>query len=580
MKPVAKRTKFLLKPGCVALSVALAACTVAQKEQIDASGRDLGAHVERHMASTMPGKATVVSRVRGNWLAPKIVSLGEDSTLPPQFSNARSWPFQLGYLERSDLPTVAERISKITGIPVRLNPDVNETAADSGAGAPDTGHATTGGNLPPPPSRPGMGTGGAAIPLRTETMELNYNGSLGDFLNRVATHFGVNWEYRDGAIQFYRYVTRMWQINTNSGDTEFNEVLGKSSGSTSQSGGGGGSGSSGSGSSSGGSSFTSAGQVTVTGKFSVWKSIEEELNTVKSASGKLTISQATGTVVMRDTRDAIEAADRIVKHENRVMTQQVVVHIDLISVTTSDDSNLGVNWNVVFSKLTNALPDFTLSMASPASLVSSGTGSLGAAILAPATAGSQNIYQQMSGSSLLLQALKGVGRVNDVNSAAAVTLNRHLGTLASTDQKTYLAQTSPGYSSSVGGGSGLPGLTPGQVTTGLIGHVLPTVLDDGSILLNLNLDNSVLKSLGQISTGSGATQQTIETPEVNGFTSMPQVALKPGATLVLAGLTHDSQNYSQQTLLGHAVGLGGSYSGTREKVTVVILVTAQLLPGG
>ncbi|MGY8527627.1 secretin N-terminal domain-containing protein [Paracidovorax citrulli] len=560
----------------VALAALLGGCSLAQKQEIDARGATLDEANAARMNSVSPEPRPVMERVRGAWLAPRAVSLGEDAALPAEFSNERQWPFGAAWTSpRADLRTIAERISKITGLPVRMNPDVYETGM-GGARAPsgiaaqaETAPAPTSGGFPPAPPRPGLSVSPSLVKASSTTMEMNFTGTLAEFLNRTAMHFGINWEYKGGAIHFYRYVTKLFRVNANPGDTQFTSSLGKSSSGTGQ----GNTGSTGSAATISGNagSFASTGQTAMTAKFDVWDSLSKQLDSVRTPSGKVTISQATGTVLMVDTRDAVESAERIIKHENRMLTQQVAVRVDIFSVTSSDNRELGVDWNVVFQKLSN----YSLSLSTPTSLVSAEAGSLGAAILSPGNGGTTSKF---SGSEALLRALQGVGRVTAVNTASTVTLNRNLGTLASTDQVTYLATTTPGYGAVPGGGSGLPGLTPGTVTTGIIANALPTVLEDGSVMLTLSLNNSLLKDIGVISVGSGATLQQIQTPEVNDFSTIPRVLLKPGATLVMSGLSRDSQQYTERTLAGK-IGLGGSYNGRREKVTIVIMVSAQLLSG-
>ena len=547
----------------IALSTALFGCSIAQRSEIDDAGLRQEKESAAHLASMQPPTAPLVQHIHGAYLASKSVELGEDAALPAEFSSKETWPFSTEFRSRATLATIAERISKITGLPVRINPDVYSQTASS---TPQTAPASSKSDgLPPPPPRPGISVSPSITQASADTMEQDYDGTLADNLNRVAMHFNVNWQFKNGVIEFYRYVNAMFQVNANSGDTDYDTTLGKSSGSTGGSAGGSSSGSGGG----TGSSFTSAGQVKMTASFSIWKKLADELDTVKTAPGSIVISQQTGTIVMHDTRDAVDAARKIVDHENKVMSQNVSVTVQLIDVASNDSRDLGVNLSAVWQKLSK---DLDLTLSSPASLVSPAVGTLGASILAPAagTTGS-TLSQQFGGSQALVSALKGIGRVDEWDTAGTVTLNRHIGTLASTDQLTYLASTSPGTSGVVGGGSGLPGLVPGTVTTGLIGNALPTILDDGSIMLTLNLDNSVLKNLGLISSGSGATLQQIQTPEVNGFSTMPQVVLKPGATLVLTGLVHKTSQYSQQTING-SVGVGGSYTGQRADGTVIILV--------
>lgn len=558
------------KTTAIALSIALifSGCTsVTQKSQIDSNGYEMDRTNQKLLASVMADKHTVVVKVPRAWLAPKVTNLGEDAALPAMFSNAKTWPFGSGLRERLNLKTIAERITKNTGIPVRLNPDVISGSFTNAAMRPAPAGNTpvaSGVSLPPPPVASGsMSLSSSLANADDDSMDVNYTGTLADFLSRVSNHFGVNWEYRNGTIHIYKYVTKIFHLNANPGDSTFNSSLGRTSG---------GSGSSGT----SGSNFTSAGQVTMNSTFSVWKTIQEELDSIKTPEGKVTISQATGSIVMRDTRDAIEAAEKIIEHENAMLTQQVAISVEMYSVTNTDNRDLGINWNLVFTKLSNLTPQFKLDLTSPTSLAGSNAGGLGLSIVAPAT-NDNSILQRFSGSQAILQALQGVGRVQLLQTAEAITLNRQPTPLAATSQQTYLASTSPGSTGS-GGGSALPGLTPGTVTTGFMTNLLPSVLENGNVLLQFSLDSSQLQSMGIVSTGEGVTQQKIQTPNVTDNSTIQRVALKPGSTLVLTGLRRNSEQYNQSTLTGQ-VGLGGSYSGQRERDSVVILVTVKLIPG-
>lgn len=582
------KSSYKLIAIAAATSLLASGCSVfEQKSAVQAMGAEFGAKNDQGIATMLPKQnAPVVKKIKGAWLAPKTKSLGEDANLPAEFTQPNG--FGVGWKDRANLRTIAERVSKITGIPVRIMPDVFEKTTNA-AGGTDTGMAPaaaarSSSNLPPVPLPPTPaalnGSPTFAVDANADDMEMNFSGSLQDFLNRVADHFSLNWAYKDGTIQFYRYVTRTFQVNANPGKVSFTSNLGKSSGGTSQ-GGSGGSGSSGGSSSTSasgaGSTFTSSGEVASNIDFDIWKTLQDELNVIKSPAGKIVINEATGTVTMRDTREAVDTAERLLKHQNALMTQQVAIRVEMYSITSNDSHNLGVNWNGVFQRLSNLAPQWGVSLASPTSLVAPGAGSLGVSILAPIT-GAESGLQQFTGSQALVQALQGEGQVHLTETAEAITLNRQPTPIASTNEQTYLASTSPGVSGSSGSSSALPGLTPGTVTTGFISYMLPTVLENNSVLLKFSLDSSILQSMGVVSTGSGETLQSIQTPDVSGNSGMYQVALKPGATLIMSGLARNSAQYSQNGLTDQ-VGLGGSYAGSREKDTIVILITAQLLPG-
>src|SRR3546814_20576720 len=63
--------------------------------------------------------------------------------------------------------------------------------------------------------------------------------------------------------------------------------------------------------------------------------------------------------------------------------------------------------------------------------------------------------------------------------------------VCSSDLITYLASTTPATSTATTS-SGTPGLTPGVITIGLSGFVVPRILEDGRVFLQLNMSLSEL----------------------------------------------------------------------------------------
>jgi type IVB pilus formation R64 PilN family outer membrane protein len=195
--------------------------------------------------------------------------------------------------------------------------------------------------------------------------------------------------------------------------------------------------------------------------------------------------------------------------------------------------------------------------------------------LAPVSS-SNSALASLSGSQAMISALKGYAKITNRQTFSAITLNRQPAPLAKTSQLSYLARTTPGTSGT--GGSALPGLEPGLLTTGFLSNIVPTVLDNQSVLLQFSIDSSELKSLGVISTGQGATLQSIQTPQVDAVQTVQRVALKSGATLVLTGFEREVLRYDQRGLT-EKIGLGGSYSGQSNKESVVIILTPVIVDG-
>lgn len=551
-----------LKPFFCAFSVvALAGCAYqSSKQKTDDAHRELAEVVAKKNTSIVPTDSDhkLVSHVAGNWLGVKVKPLAQEATLPPIFKTTVTLVFP----GRVNLRTIAERITKVTGIAVALKPDVFMPLSSFVGGASSSASAP----LPGVPNI--MNAGGlapsAVAPMNTsDDMELNFSEvPLGNVFNQIGARFGINWTYseNDGVV-LSRLTTKTLRIKANPGDTSLTASLGK----------GGSSSSTGS-----GVSFSSNGQVSMNSTFSMWTGIEKVLDTIKSPIGKFYVNQASGTVTITDTKEVVDIAQKYIESENAVMTQQVAIRVELLSVSATNNKEFGVNWNAVFTRLNNFVPQWSASIIAPSSLTSPMSGALAMSIVAPRDASNATLAS-LSGSEAMINALQGYGKVTDRQSFSAMTLNRQPVPLAVTKQLSYLARTTPGANGGLGG-STLPGLEPGLLTTGFLSNFLPTILDNNKVLLQFSLDSSELKSLGVISTGQGITLQSIQTPQVDAVQTVQRVALKSGSSLVLTGFERDSKKYDQRGLTDN-IGLGGSYNGQSSKESIVIIITPVIIDG-
>jgi type IVB pilus formation R64 PilN family outer membrane protein len=501
-------------------------------------------------------KPSLMTNMNGNWLGVKVKPLAQEATLPSIFKSNVTLTFP----GRVNLRTIAERLTKVTGIAVTLKPDVfMPTSSFVGGGGSAPSAAASNQSTPQQGS---IAPSSVAISNTSDDMELNFTDTqFRDVLNQICSRFGINWTYTDNdGIVLSRLTTKTFTIKANPGDTTLTASLGK----------GGSSASSGS-----GISFSSNGNVSMNSSFSVWTGMQSVIDTIKSPVGKYFINQATGTITMTDTKEVVDIVGKYIDSENQILTQQVAIRVEVLSVSATDSDEAGINWSGVFTKLNNLVPQWSTTLSSPSSLVSTMAGSFGMSILAPVSS-SNSALASLSGSQAMISALKGYAKITNRQTFSAITLNRQPAPLAKTSQLSYLARTTPGTSGT--GGSALPGLEPGLLTTGFLSNIVPTVLDNQSVLLQFSIDSSELKSLGVISTGQGATLQSIQTPQVDAVQTVQRVALKSGATLVLTGFEREVLRYDQRGLT-EKIGLGGSYSGQSNKESVVIILTPVIVDG-
>ncbi|AMR78613.1 PilN family type IVB pilus formation outer membrane protein [Cupriavidus nantongensis] len=573
--------------GTIAASTLLLASCGTVQQTVDSqymANRDaVTAYGNKVLTQTATSNVPLVQKSSGAWLGGKALPLQADLTLPEVFRKRYAFKFP----GKVGIETVAQRITQVTGIPVRVKPDVMlpatafvtggnlATVARQAAQPAPVGNASI---LPPLPApqttgtqssllATGLSASGAFNPGLAE-YEMNYEGAVSGFLDLLSARAGISWEYREGVISLHRLVTKIFTLKAIPGDSTFKSSIGKQ-GQTQA----GAVGSSNSTQSSAG--YNSQTNIEMNSKFSLWESVEDAIKSVISPAGKYAISQASGTITVTDTRDVVEQVAKIVEHENAANTRQIAMRVEVLSVKLNNGQEFGVDWDLVFNQVSNLVP-WTLRFSSPASLVSNNASNLGVSILAPTNGAMSASQARWGGSKAFFKALSSFGRVSVVTTANAMTLNRQPVPVAITNQTTYLAKVTPAPAGASGSAGGTPGLEPGTVTTGFLLNLLPTVLDSNSILLQFGLGISDLTGLVDVPSGD----QKIQAPEISSTDFLQKVAIRPGETLVLSGYERSTGQYDKRTLSsGAPIGLGGSLNGASNREAVVILVTPVLSEG-
>lgn len=468
----------------------------------------------------------VVTRIKGNYVGAGPVELGYKATLPAAFRDVT-----LRYPDTTSLRVVAERITQVTRMPVSVSADAAPLSTSAQA-------------IPV-----GGGIGNSVIPM-------DFSGHLADYLDQVCARLGLGWSYNNGTIDISRQVTRTFQLAASPGTVSFGSRVTKGSSSSTGSSGG-------SSSASTTGSFSGTSDTGVDAKLlSAWESTKAAITAMLTPSqGKLAMNETTGTVVVTDTRAVLDQVARLIDHENNLLTRQVTLQVQMFTLQLDDQTQLGIDANPVLKALSGQM---SLAASTVGSLTSASAGGLTYSILSG----------RATGTTVNARALDGVGRVLSNTSTTLVTTHRVPVPLAQFATKGYLASTSPASGGAVSAGTGVPGLTPGSVTTGLFLSALPTILDNSSLLLRLSIDSSTLQGIDSQATGSGATFQQIQTPSVTGYKSDHNITLREGQTLVLVGLSNDSLTGQNQMGL-----LGGSLLNKKVQQMQIILVTPRVHAG-
>jgi len=142
-----------------------------------------------------------------------------------------------------------------------------------------------------------------------------------------------------------------------------------------------------------------------------------------------------------------------------------------------------------------------------------------------------------------------------------VSLNNHAVPLRVGRNVAYLAQSSVSSVAQVGTSTAL---TPGTISEGYTLSLLPTLLDDDRVMLQMTMNISQLRQLRSIVAGN----TRVEAPETDEASTIQRAVIRSGETLLLAGFESDSKTSEQRTGL-----LSFGKSGGRGRTLLVVMVT-------
>lgn len=547
-----------------ALAAVLSGCavtTVGVAEKADTATKTIEAAQVQARSPALNAPTPGLRRMNGNFLGSQPIQVSHAAGLPAHLRNV-TLSFGPG---GGTLETVAKNVRLATGLTIRIHPDVNEqpTAAAGSTSAVTITADPNESNVPLPGAVVPTAMGATRTPAAPSgPIPLSFTGDLSDYFNNIAASLGVNWEYANGEVKFYRMLTRTFQLAVSPGTIGYKDEV--TSG-----------GSGGSGTSATAGSFASSTTASVDAQMMPWQGIENAIKTMLSPAGKSYVNMASGAIVITDTKESVDRIGKYIDSENDLLNRQVRIELREILVEDTGSSSVGLDINLIYTRfrdaglsvdgLTTNSPNYNIASTAPKTLVDAATGSM--------TLNVTNTNSYFNGTSVAAQALNGVGKVVSDSTRSVITTNRTPGRLQDVTDRAYLAETKPASGGgTTDGGSGVPGLTPGIVTYGDNVTVVPTVGNNGDVLLQLFSTRSNLIELNSVTAGTGATFQQINTPVLNRKKFSQNFRVRNGETLII--VSNASEGWGSKDRQGLT---GASTSASRSKILSVLMVTPRVM---
>ncbi|QXW20131.1 hypothetical protein KXJ72_17670 (plasmid) [Comamonas aquatica] len=495
------------------------------------------------------------------WLGARMAEVQSDENLPPIFYKAQKFNFAdpKGKTTRLSLRAIAERITAITSIPVRLSLQSGHSApimaTPISASAP----------MPSPLPLPENGAGNtlpqdlSGSQLHTEyitsleSIGMKWDSHLAGFLDHITNQLSLSWSYRGGAIIIEKMMTETFELAAFGVEQSFKmELSGGNSGNQSGNG--------------ASSNTQSTLEMSEKGKLETLIALKKAFDTVvKPSGGEVVLNDATGRFYVTATKDAMTKVRQIFKAEDESLLRQAQIQIDIYSVIRDDTDEAGVDWNIAFESLANS---WGAVMTTPATLTGALSGGLGATILQ-----NKSNTREFANSSAMIKMLNSVGTTAKHTPINLIAMNRQWARKTNLKTDGYLSETTPSTSSSAG--SGAPGLKTSQITTGDKFMVQPAILDSGMILLKFGLSLTQLVDMFDVTAGQGDSFQKVQTPVTTGTDDQSTVRLEPGQAMVVTGLSRKLNAGNRRVLTdGAPIWAGGSRTIQNQREDFVVVIRA------
>lgn len=556
------KKNFLKGSLCAAIAVALVGCTTMQEIKRDADQTQTSAKDEaekllngRASASGQPVRGPVVTDIPFVNVTP----VAATARYPLAFNRV------VEFNEPSGIPVslIASRLQAMTGLAFSFQTELN-IAGGTTASASDAMdiHVDTSGQ--PWAGLPNLSGGLPTLPAVSSSVSssnqitLNYVGPAKGAFDAIANQIDAAWEYDESKqrVNFYKFKTETFRIAAVQGESGSKAELGANE----------------SKSSSGGSESLDTAKASATHETkasdTIWAGIEDAVQKLMSKEGVYSVSQATGTILVRDRPERMDMIRKYIDDTNTAMSRQVDVGVTIYRVMVNDKDVRGMNWSVMFQTLL-ASSGYNLSISTPRPNVI-GDG-LSSAIIKVPERDENGVPYRYGGSQMFIDALSTLGRTSMVQNTSVLTSNNQPAPIKVVRRISYLAETTPTY---IGGSNSAvttgAALTPGTVETGLNIYVLPHVQDDGKrMLLKLMVSMNTLEKMESFSSG----EASIQLPQVASREFNQQAWINSGETLVLAGFEQTDAGLDTASPLDKSMWLlGGNRTAQKGREMVVVAI--------
>ena len=369
------------------------------------------------------------------------------------------------------------------------------------------------------------------------------NASLTEFLDTVLRENDISYKLDDNKLEISYLTTKTFKFHYIAGDrkgkSNAHVTIANSGTAGSAKGGatGGGTSSSGNGSKTGVS-------IESTDDFKFWTKIEKEvenlLNRPEDSYKAPTpiINAESGMITVTGTAKQLERVSKYIDNLTSQLKKQVLIDVQILSVTFDDSYTTGIDWNQLYSFQNMAIATASTLQNNVKSLVSNTDGSslsIGDMTAAPNTVPKSSGAIITRGSTQIndvVKFLKTQGDVKSISNPKILTLNNQPALISVGNELFYKITSTSTLQSATGAGTQQSGETIDSVFAGILLDITPEISEDGTITLKIN--PSISDTIDTVSTTTTGTRNI--PPDLSRKQISSVVTLNDGEHAILGGL--------------------------------------------
>ncbi|MCM1294603.1 MAG: hypothetical protein NC311_03515 [Muribaculaceae bacterium] len=496
----------------------VAGCATRESAKVAASvDQDfINAHDAFEMAKNPRAKVATgdtVSMSEGVWLGNKSTVLEHRNNLPSQFETDTGVTILLN--EPVTLQVLANNINSITGIPVKIDSQVNSEK------------------------------------LR-KTVNIAYTGKLSGLLSQVATDLDLLWYYDKNSIVFYETETKTFSLYALGTDVSYQTAVQTDDGNQVSL------------------------ESTLKEWDEVENAISGIIG--KTDNADFSVSRSLGTITVTAPPSVLNRVGEYIARQNKRLSQLVTIDVKVLQVSISNNSAFGLNLaaainsasglNIVANPKNNLATTEASSM-NIAVLSNDLAKSVGMAGYSDDKINNGSL-SGVAGSSALIEALAKQGKVSLVTNVGVTTRNNRVAPVNNTRTTGYIKRFESRNFTTVESST----VDQDDLETGFSMQLLPNILENGRILLLFRMSVRELLKMSTQTIG----EVTLQLPEVEERSFMQEVIMESGQMLVVSGFEKQQDNDTRYGLGDpDFMALSGSRETTSQRDVLVVILTPQVL---